>query len=198
MSIQILVLFYSHNGSVAKMANLVARGVEEVSGAEAVLRTVPKVSTVCETTEDEVPDSGAPYVTHDDLRNCQGLALGSPTRFGNMATPLKYFLDSTSTLWLSGALANKPAAVFTSSSSLHGGQESTLLTMMVPLLHHGALIVGLPYSETDLLHTRTGGTPYGPSHFAGANNDLEISAEEKNLCIAMGKRLAQTALKLGV
>jgi len=115
-----------------------------------------------------------------------------------MATPLKYFLDSTSTLWLSGALANKPAAVFTSSSSLHGGQESTLLTMMVPLLHHGALIVGLPYSETDLLHTRTGGTPYGPSHFAGANNDLEISAEEKNLCIAMGKRLAQTALKLGV
>ncbi len=196
MSIQILVLFYSHNGSVAKMANLVARGIEEIPGAEALIRTVPKISTICEATEDDVPDSGAPYVTHDDLRNCQGLALGSPTRFGNMAAPLKYFLDSTSTLWLSGALVNKPAAVFTSSSSLHGGQESTLLTMMVPLLHHGALIVGLPYSETDLLHTKTGGTPYGPSHYAGANNDLEISAEEKNLCIAMGKRLAQTALKL--
>ena len=198
MSIQILVLFYSHNGSVAKMANLVARGIEEIPGAEALIRTVPKISTICEATEDDVPDSGAPYVTHDDLRNCQGLALGSPTRFGNMAAPLKYFLDSTSTLWLSGALVNKPAAVFTSSSSLHGGQESTLLTMMVPLLHHGALIVGLPYSETDLLHTKTGGTPYGPSHYAGANNDLEISAEEKNLCIAMGKRLAQTALKLQV
>lgn len=197
MSTQVLVLFYSHNGSVAKMANFIARGIEEVPGVEAVVRTVPKVSTVCEATENEVPDSGVPYVTHDDLRNCQGLALGSPTRFGNMAAPLKYFLDSTSTLWLSGALTNKPAAVFTSSSSLHGGQESTLMTMMIPLLHHGALIVGLPYSETDLLHTQTGGTPYGPSHYAGASNDLEISVEEKNLCIAMGKRLAQTALKLG-
>jgi len=197
MNTQILVLFYSHNGSISKMANLIARGIEEVSGAEAVIRTVPKVSTVCEASENEVPDSGVPYATHDDLRNCQGIALGSPTRYGNMAAPLKYFLDSTSTLWLSGALASKPAAVFTSSSSLHGGQESTLLSMMIPLLHHGAIIVGLPYSETDLLHTQSGGTPYGPSHYAGPNNDLDISTEEKNLCIAMGKRLAQTALKLG-
>ncbi len=196
MNIQILVLFYSHNGSVGKMANFIARGIEEVPGIEAIIRTVPKISTVCEAVENEVPDSGVPYVTHDDLHNCQGIALGSPTRFGNMAAPLKYFLDSTSTLWLSGALTNKPAAVFTSSSSLHGGQESTLITMMMPLLHHGAILVGLPYSETDLLHTKTGGTPYGPSHYAGANNDLDISPEEKNLCIAMGKRLAQTALKL--
>jgi len=197
MNVQILVLFYSHNGSIGKMANLIARGIEDISGAEAVIRTVPKVSTVCEATESEIPDTGVPYATHDDLRNCQGIAMGSPTRYGNMAAPLKYFLDSTSALWLSGALAGKPAAVFTSSSSLHGGQESTLMTMMIPLLHHGAIIVGLPYSETDLFHTQSGGMPYGPSHYAGPNNDLEISTEEKNLCIAMGKRLAQTALKLG-
>jgi len=191
----ILVLYYSRYGATADMARQVARGVEE-GGIEARLRTVPAVSAVCEATEDTIPDSGAPYATLDDLRGCAGLALGSPTRFGNMAAPLKYFLDGTSALWLSGALIGKPAAAFTSTSSLHGGQETTLLTMLLPLMHHGMLLMGLPYSETDLLHTRSGGTPYGPSHLAGTDSDLPLSDEEKRLCQALGKRLAGTAAAL--
>ena len=169
----ILILYYSRHGATAEMAHHIARGVE-AAGLEARLRTVPAVSTVCEATEEAVPASGAPYVELDDLRNCAGLALGSPTRFGNMAAPMKYFLDGTSALWLSGALAGKPAGVFTSTSSLHGGQESTLLSMMLPLLHHGMLVMGLPYSETDLLHTRSGGTPYGPSPLASPKSILAI------------------------
>jgi len=191
----ILVLYYSRHGATADMAHHLARGVE-TGGLEARLRTVPAVSTVCEAVADSVPASGAPYVTQDDLRHCAGLALGSPTRFGNMASPLKYFLDGTSDLWLAGALIGKPAGVFTSTSSLHGGQESTLLTMMVPLLHHGMMIMGVPYSEPALLHTTSGGTPYGPSHLAGASNQLPISDEERQLCFALGQRLAQTALRL--
>jgi NAD(P)H dehydrogenase (quinone) len=192
----ILVLYYSRHGATAAMAQQIARGIDEVAGAQARLRTVPPVSTVCEATADEIPVSGAPYVSHDDLRECTGLVLGSPTRFGNMAAPLKYFLDGTSDLWLSGSLAGKPAALFTSTSSLHGGQESTLLSMMLPLLHHGMFICGLPYSETDLLHTRSGGTPYGASHHAGADNKLPLSEEEKRLCKALGRRVAEAAVKL--
>ncbi len=192
----ILVLYYSRKGSTAEMATLIARGIEETPGAQARLRTVPPVSTICEATADDIPANGPPYVSHDDLRECSGLILGSPTRFGNMAAPLKYFIDSTSDVWLSGALAGKPAAVFTSTSSLHGGQESTLLTMMVPLLHHGMLITGLPYSETDLMHTTSGGTPYGASHFAGDDNKRPLSEEEKRLCKALGKRVAGIAVKL--
>jgi len=193
---EILVLYYSRHGSTAEMARLIARGVEEVPGVTARLRTVPEVSAVCEATEETIPERGAPYVTADDLKECAGLALGSPTRFGNMAAPLKYFLDSSSPLWLSGTLIGKPAAVFTSTSSLHGGQESTLLSMMLPLLHHGMLIAGLPYSEIDLMHTRSGGTPYGASHFAGPDNKLPLSEEEHRLCIALGKRLATAARAL--
>jgi len=193
---EILVLYYSRRGSVASMAQLVARGIEEVSGTSARIRTVPAVSTVCEATEDSIPDSGAPYASHDDLRECDGFVIGSPTRFGNMAAPLKYFIDSTSDMWLSGTLAGKPVAFFTSTSSMHGGQETTLLSMMLPMLHHGALIMGLPYSNTDVFHTTSGGTPYGASHYAGPNNDNPITEEEKRLCIALGKRLAETALKL--
>ena len=193
---EILVLYYSRYGATAEMAQRIAHGIEEVDGCQARLRTVPPVSTVCEATEDTIPDEGAPYATLDDLDECAGLALGSPTRFGNMAAPLKYFIDSTSSLWLSGALAGKPAAVFTSTSSLHGGQETTLLSMMLPLLHHGMLILGLPYSETELLSTQTGGTPYGPSHTAGTDSKRPLSEEEKNLCRATGKRLAETVLKL--
>jgi len=192
----ILVLYYSRKGSTAEMATLIARGIEETPGAQARLRTVPPVSTVCETTADDIPAEGSPYVNHDDLRECSGLILGSPTRFGNMAAPLKYFIDSTSDVWLSGTLAGKPAAVFTSTSSLHGGQESTLLTMMIPLLHHGMLITGLPYSETDLMHTTSGGTPYGASHFAGDDNKRPLSVEEKRLCKALGKRVAGIAVCL--
>jgi NAD(P)H dehydrogenase (quinone) len=151
---------------------------------------VPPVSTVCEATEKPVPDQGAPYVTHDDLKQCAAIALGSPARFGNMAAPLKYFLETTGSLWLSGTLVNKPAAVFTASSSMHGGQEATLLSMMVPLLHHGAIIIGLPYTDADLLQTTAGGTPYGASHVSGANSDLPVTEVEKRLCIALGKRLA--------
>lgn len=194
---EILILYYSRHGSTAEMARLIARGVEEVPGMQARLRTVPEVSSVCEATEDSVPETGAPYVELDDLRECAGLALGSPTRFGNMASPMKYFLDTTTPLWLSGSLIGKPAAVFTSTSSLHGGQESTLLSMMLPLLHHGMLICGLPYSETDLLHTSGGGTPYGASHHAGPDNNLPLNEEEHRLCIALGKRLAITARALG-
>ena len=192
----ILVLYYTRHGATAEMARQIARGVEE-GGMEARLRTVPAVSAVCEAVEDSIPDSGAPYATADDLRGCAGLALGSPTRFGNMAAPMKYFIDGSSALWLSGALIGRPAAVFTSTSSLHGGQESTLLSMMLPLLHHGMLLLGLPYSETDLLHTRSGGTPYGPSHLAGSDSKLPLSDEEKRLCHALGRRLAQTTAALG-
>lgn len=191
----ILILYYSRHGATAEMAHQVARGVE-AAGLEARLRTVPAVSAVCEAVEPAVPADGAPYVDLEDLRDCAGLALGSPTRFGNMAAAMKYFLDGTSTLWLSGALAGKPAGVFTSTSSLHGGQEATLLSMMLPLLHHGMLVMGLPYSETDLLHTRSGGTPYGPSHLAGTENDRPLTEEEKRLCQALGRRLATTASKL--
>jgi len=193
---EILVLYYSRNGAIAEMATLVSRGIESVSGITARIRTVPPVSTVCEATEDTIPEQGAPYVSHDDLRECSALAMGSPSRFGNMAAPLKYFLETTGSLWLSGTLIGKPAAVFTSSSSQHGGQEATLLTMMIPLLHHGAVLVGLPYSETDLLHTSDGGTPYGASHTAGADNNKPISEAEKRLCVALGTRLANVAAKL--
>ena len=196
MSCEILVLYYSRHGAVNAMAQQIARGIEAVDGATARLRTVPSVSPVCEATEDTIPTTGAPYVEHADLEACQGLALGSPTRFGNMAAPLKYFLDTTSPLWLSGALTGKPAAVFTSTSSMHGGQESTLLSMMLPLLHHGMLLVGLPYAEPELLSSRTGGTPYGASHLAGPNSDLPLSEDEKSLCQALGRRLAQTARQL--
>lgn len=192
----ILVLYYSHYGATAEMARYIARGIEEVPGMHARLRTVPKVSTVCEATEDAIPASGPPYATLADLQECVGLALGSPTRYGNMAAALKYFLDGTSSLWLSGALSGKPAVVFTSTSSLHGGQEATLLSMMLPLLHHGMLVLGLPYTEHDLLHTRTGGTPYGASHLAGPDSSLPLSEEEKRLCKAQGRRLAETALRL--
>jgi NAD(P)H dehydrogenase (quinone) len=192
----VLVLFYSRFGATAEMARQVARGVEE-AGMEARVRTVPAVSTVCEAVEDSIPDSGAPYAELDDLRDCAALALGSPTRFGNMAAAMKYFLDGTSPLWLSGALVGKPAGVFTSTSSLHGGQETTLISMMLPLLHQGMLLLGLPYSETDLLHTDAGGTPYGPSHLAGVDNDKPVTDAEKRLCRALGRRLAETAAALG-
>jgi NAD(P)H dehydrogenase (quinone) len=193
---EILVLYYSHYGAVRQMAQLIARGIGQAPGATARIRTVPAVSAVCEAVEQAVPDSGAPYAELKDLDECSGLALGSPTRFGNMAAPLKYFLDSTSSLWLKGALSGKPAAVFTSTSSLHGGQETTLISMMLPLLHHGMVIVGLPYTEPALISTASGGTPYGASHVAGAASDRAITAEEKKLCIALGRRLAATALKL--
>ena len=193
---EILVLYYSRYGATEKMAQHVARGVEEVPGMQARLRTVPAVSTVCEATEDNIPAQGAPYASVDDLRECAGLALGSPTRFGNMAAPLKYFIDGTGSLWLGVELAGKPAAVFTSTSSLHGGQETTLLSMMLPLLHHGMLLTGIPYSETDLLHTDAGGTPYGASHLAGTDSKKPLTDAEQRLCRALGKRLAEIALKL--
>ena len=196
MNREVLVLYYSRHGAVRQMAQLVARGIGEVPGAAARVRTVPPVSAVSEATAPAVPDSGAPYVDLADLQECAGLALGSPTRFGNMAAPLKHFLDTTSTLWLSGALAGKPAALFTSTSTMHGGQESTLLSMMLPLLHQGMVIVGLPYTEPDLSATQTGGTPYGASHTAGVRSDLPLSDHEKRLCVALGRRLAGIALKL--
>lgn len=192
----ILVLYYSRYGATAEMAKYVARGVEKAEGIEARIRTVPAVSPNTEATEPEIPQSGPPYATHEDLKECTGLAVGSPTRFGNMTAPLKYFFDTTSTLWQSGSLINKPAGFFTSTASLHGGQETTLISMMMPLIHHGAIIVGLPYSETDLFATTTGGTPYGSSHMAGSKSNCPLSKEEKNLCQALGKRLAQIALKL--
>ena len=192
----VLVLYYSQGGAVKEMAQVIARGIESVNGAKARIRTVPKVSANCEATESEVPATGAPYVELKDLEECIGLALGSPTRFGNMAAPMKYFLDGTTSLWLKGALIGKPAAVFTSSGSMHGGNETTLLTMMLPLLHHGMLMVGLPYSEPALSSTKTGGTPYGASHIGGAMDDQPLSEDEKKLYLALGKRLAETALKL--
>jgi NAD(P)H dehydrogenase (quinone) len=193
---EILVLYYSRHGATRQMAQLISRGVEQVPGIQARLRTVPEVSAVCEATASDIPDEGAPYATLDDLEQCIGIAIGSPTRFGNMAAAMKHFWDGTSSLWLKHALAGKPAALFTSSSSMHGGQESTLLSMMLPLLHHGMLIVGLPYSEPELTLTQEGGTPYGASHVAGITSDQPVSDNEKKLCIALGKRLAQTALKL--
>lgn len=191
----ILVLYYSRYGATAEMARHVTRGVEE-GGMEARVRTVPAVSAVCEAVTSSVPESGAPYAELDDLRHCAGLALGSPTRFGNMAAALKHFLDGTGSMWLSGTLIGKPAALFTSTSSLHGGQETTLVSMMLPLLHHGMLILGLPYSQTELLHTTTGGTPYGASHLAGVESNLPLSEDERRLCHALGRRLAVTARAL--
>ena len=194
--IEVLVLYYSRSGKVARMAHMIAHGIEQVPGVRARIRTVPPVSPVCEQTEPSIPDTGAPYAELSDLEQCAGLALGSPTRFGNMASALKHFIDSTGVLWARGALVGKPAAVFTSTSTLHGGQESTLLSMMPPLLHHGMLVLGLPYTNPALSKTSTGGTPYGASPFAGANNDRSISEDEKTLCIALGRRLAEASMKL--
>ena len=196
--LKILVLYYSQNGSVLNLAREIAKGIDSMAGCEAVLRTVPKVSTVCEQVADSIPDSGAPYVSIEDLRTCAGLAMGSPTRFGNMAAAMKYFLDGTSGVWLSGDLIGKPASVFTSSSSMHGGQESTLLTMMVPLLHQGMMVMGVPYSEADVGSTKTGGTPYGASHVSGSEGKNQLSPAEKRIAFAQGKRLAQTALQLSL
>lgn len=193
---EILVLYYSQHGATRQMAQFIARGIETLPGVRARLRTVPKISSVCEATESAIPDSGAPYAQLCDLEECIGLALGSPTRFGNVAAAMKYFWDGTGGLWMKHALVGKPAALFTSSSSMHGGQESTLLSMMLPLLHHGMLITGLPYSEPELASTTSGGTPYGASHVAGLTSDLPISDTEKKLCMALGRRLASTALKL--
>lgn len=195
----VLVLYYSRNGATARMAQLIARGIEMIGNEdnriEARIRTVPAVSPVSEATAPAVPDEGAVYCSEDDLRHCAGLIVGSPTRFGNMAAPMKYFIDGTSALWLSGALINKPAAVFTSTSTLHGGQESTLLSMLNPLLHHGMVVCGLPYSEPLLTETKSGGTPYGPSHVSGTDN-RKVDDDEATLCVALGKRVATLALKL--
>jgi NAD(P)H dehydrogenase (quinone) len=194
----ILVLYYSRNGATRDLALSIAQGIDSIPGAQARIRTVPTISTVCEATQPDIPDDGPPYAEPRDLAECAGLALGSPTRFGNMAAALKYFLDGTTPQWLSGALAGKPACVFTSTGSLHGGQESTLLSMMLPLLHHGMLIVGIPYTETALMQTASGGTPYGASHFAGvgADDSAPLSADEKTLAHALGARLARAALAL--
>jgi NAD(P)H dehydrogenase (quinone) len=192
---EVLVLYYSVGGSVKRMADLIAAGIERVPGAVARVRTVPRVTTGIEK-QDAIPEAGAPYAELRDLEECAGLALGSPTRFGNMAAPLKHFLDGTSLLWQRGALAGKPACVFTSTASLHGGQETTLVSMMLPLLHHGMLVMGLPYTQAELNATRSGGTPYGASHFAGIADDQPISEAERTLCIAQGKRLAEVALKV--
>jgi len=192
----ILVLYYSQSGHVLSMAEQIARGIENVDGCTARLRTVPEISTVCEATEDSIPEQGHLYASHDDLKQCDGLVLGSPTRFGNMAAPLKYFIDKTSDVWLSGSLIGKPAAVFTSTGSLHGGQETTLISMMLPLMHHGMMMLGLPYSESTLMTTTDGGTPYGASHLAGNNNHLPLSDNEAQLCRALGQRIAETAKAL--
>jgi len=192
---KILVLYYSASGTTKQLAKLIARGIEE-QDLEAIIRTVPRISANTQATESTIPDSGDCYATQQELCDCIGLAVGSPTRFGNMAAPLKYFIDQTSDLWMNGKLAGKPVTFFSSSSSLHGGQESTLLTMMIPFLHHGMLVSGIPYSETALLHTDTGGTPYGVTHWAGSENNKPISEAEKKLAIAQGKRLANLAIKL--
>ncbi len=194
--LSILVLYYSRQGSTHHLAELIAQGVDSVAGCEARLRTVPPVSTVCEATEPDIPKEGPPYVELRDLEECAGLALGSPTRFGNMAAPLKYFLDGTSAQWLSGALTGKPACVFTSTGSLHGGQETTLLSMMIPLLHHGMLLLGLPYTHPELMTTTSGGTPYGVSHWSGASGNNAVSEQTRLLAVALGKRLAETAFRL--
>ena len=194
---EVLVLYYSRNGSTAELARHVARGVESVAGARARVRTVPAVAPVTQQVEPAVPESGAPYATHEDLRECDGLVMGSPTRFGNMAAPLKYFLDGTASLWLNGALDRKPAGVFTSTSSMHGGQESTLLAMMLPLLHHGMVIVGLPFTAEAMNRTRTGGTPYGASHFAARKTETPLSDDERELAQLLGRRVAEAAVALG-
>ncbi len=193
---EILVVYYSLKGSVKALAEAASDGIHSVSGVSARVRTVPRVSTVCEAVEDDIPVDGPPYVEAADLDECGGIILGSPVRFGNMAAPMKYFVDGLTTSWVNGSLIGKPAAVMTSSSSMHGGQESTLLSMMLPLLHHGALIVGLPYSEPDLSSTRSGGTPYGASHVSGKDGNPRLSDEERRLARALGKRVAETALKL--
>ena len=192
----ILVLYYSRTGQTAELAAQIARGVSRVQGMDARIRTVPSVSPDTEASLPGVPDDGAPYASKDDLANCAGLAIGSPTRFGNMAAPLKYFLDSTGDLWLNGTLSGKPAGAFTSTGSLHGGQESTLLTMMVPLLHHGMVLCGVPYSESALNETSAGGTPYGPSHWAGTGEPQSVNDHEKAICQTFGERLARLAMKL--
>lgn len=193
---EILVLYYSQGGTTAEMARAIAHGVEEISGMQARIRSVPAVSSVCESVAESIPDDGAPYASLDDLKACSGLILGSPTHFGNMAAPLKYFIDGTASLWMSGALINKPAAVFTATASMHGGQESTLLSMMLPLLHHGMVLVGLPYSEQNLLQTKTGGTPYGASRLTSDTDNRPLSNDEKHLCMALGRRVASIAQKL--
>ena len=193
---EILIVYYSRNGSVAQLARHVARGVEEVSGMQARLRSVPPVAPATATAQPPVPDEGAPYATLQDLRDCAGLILGSPTRFGNMAAPLKHYLDSTGAEWASGTLVGKPAAVFTATSTLHGGQETTLVSMMLPLLHHGALIVGIPYTESALNATATGGTPYGASHVSGLQHERAISDDERTLARRLGRRVAEVAAKL--
>ena len=194
----VLVLYYSRHGATARLADEVAAGVDSVGGIHARLRTVPAVSAVCEATAADVPDAGPPYCEEEDLRDCAGLVLGSPTRFGNMAAPLKYFLDGSSSLWMSGALVDKPAGVFTSTASLHGGQESTLLTMALPLLHHGMVFCGIPYGEPGLMQTTGGGTPYGASHWAGAQGTRAPDTHELALARALGRRVARLALALGV
>ena len=195
-NITLLVLYYSRHGGTRQLAELIAQGIESVAGCDARLRTVPAVSPVSEATQPDIPDSGAPYVELSDLEECAGLALGSPTRFGNMAAAMKYFWDGTSAQWLSGTLAGKPACVFTTTGSMHGGQESTLLSMMLPLMHHGMLLLGLPYSNAELMTTTTGGTPYGASHWAGVSGQHAVSDDSRLLSIALGRRLAETALKL--
>lgn len=192
----ILILYYSRHGATRRLADLIAQGVESVDGCDAMLRTVPAVSPNTEASEPAVPTHGAPYVDIVDLKQCHGLALGSPTRFGNMAAAMKYFWDGTASEWLSATLAGKPAAVFTSTGSMHGGQESTLLSMMLPLMHHGMLLLGIPYSEPDLMATTSGGSPYGATHFAGADGRAPVTPETRTLAIALGRRLAQTARKL--
>ncbi len=192
----VLVLYYSRGGTTAKMAQAIAQGVEKVSGIEARLRTVPAISSNCEATDPSIPNDGAIYCTENDLKNCSGLIMGSPTRFGNMAGALKYFIDSTSNLWLTGKLVNKPAGVFTSTSSLHGGQETTLMSMALPLIHHGMVFCGIPYTESSLLHTETGGTPYGASHWAGNEGERALSEHELKLCQAQGQRIASLGLAL--
>ena len=193
---EILVLYYSPGGTTAEMANIIARGIEEVDGMQARIRTVPAVSALTEQSENSIPDRGPLYATLDDLSECDGLVLGCPTHYGNMPAAMKYFIDGTSALWMGGKLAGKPAAVFSASTSMHGGQESTLLTMMLPLLHHGMLIVGLPYTETELFQTRTGGSPYGATRLTDDLEDAPVSDDERKLCLALGRRVATTAKKL--
>jgi NAD(P)H dehydrogenase (quinone) len=192
----VLVLYYSRKGATAEMAQRIARGIHEVEGIEARIRTVPAVSSVCEAVEASIPEQGAVYCTEEDLRGCAGLAMGSPTRFGNMAAPLKYFIDGTSPLWLSGALIDKPACVFSSTSSMHGGQETTLISMMFPLIHHGMIMCGIPYKEATLFSTTTGGTPYGATHVAGPDSNKPLSEDELILCQAQGRRLADLSVRL--
>lgn len=194
--LSILVLYYSRHGATRKLAELIAQGIDSVPGAEARLRTVPPVSSVAEATAPGIPDQGSPYVELDDLRECAGLALGSPTRFGNMAASMKYFLDGTATEWVNGTLSGKPAVVFASTGSLHGGQEATLLSMMIPLLHHGMMVMGLPYTHPELMNTASGGSPYGATHWAGVDGKRALTEDERTLSIALGRRLAEAALKL--